>query len=296
VFLAAVAQRTRRLRFGPLVYTLPLHHPLRVMEEICMLDQMSGGRLEVGVGRGISPIESTYYGVDPAHSRDMYVEALDILLKAFAGGTLTHEGKFYRYKDTPIVMSPLQRPHPPMWYGVGGPESVDWPARQKWNIATNALNPRVREITDRYRVQWAAAGHDAKALPLMGMGRHIVVAKTDGDALDLARRAYAHWHRRFVHLWRLHGIEPIASNYPDNVDQSIEIGMSFVGSPATVREKLIAAVKETGVNYLILRFAFGDMTLAEARRSLDLFTDEVRSGLAQTDHSGLQIPAKRASG
>jgi alkanesulfonate monooxygenase SsuD/methylene tetrahydromethanopterin reductase-like flavin-dependent oxidoreductase (luciferase family) len=65
VFLSAVAQRTKRLRFGPLVYTLPLHHPLRVYEEICMLDQMSGGRLEVGVGRGISPFESTYYGVDP---------------------------------------------------------------------------------------------------------------------------------------------------------------------------------------------------------------------------------------
>src|SRR6185312_9448620 len=66
VFLAAVAQRTKRLRFGPLVFTLSLHHPLRVVEEICMLDQMSGGRLELGVGRGISPHEVAYYGVDPA--------------------------------------------------------------------------------------------------------------------------------------------------------------------------------------------------------------------------------------
>src|ERR1700752_1156123 len=65
VFLAAVAERTERLRFGPLVYTLPLHHPLRVVEEICMLDQMSGGRLELGVGRGISPIESAHYGAKP---------------------------------------------------------------------------------------------------------------------------------------------------------------------------------------------------------------------------------------
>src|ERR1700736_3546628 len=65
VFLAAVAQRTRRLRFGPLVYTLSLHHPLRIAEEICMLDQMSGGRMELGVGRGVSPHEVAYYGVDP---------------------------------------------------------------------------------------------------------------------------------------------------------------------------------------------------------------------------------------
>src|SRR4029077_4967360 len=67
VFLAAVAQRPRKLRFGPLVYTLPLHHPLRVVEEICMLDQMSGGRLDLGVGRGISPIETAYFGVNPEH-------------------------------------------------------------------------------------------------------------------------------------------------------------------------------------------------------------------------------------
>src|SRR5262249_48741721 len=69
VFLAAVAQRTQRLRFGPLVYTLPLHHPLRVVEEICMLDQLSGGRFELGVGRGISPIETAYYGVNPDNDR-----------------------------------------------------------------------------------------------------------------------------------------------------------------------------------------------------------------------------------
>src|SRR5260221_13849236 len=76
VFLAAVAQRTSRLRFGPLVYTLGLHHPLRVAEEICMLDQMSGGRLEVGIGRGISSYELRYYGVDPQQAQSIYVEAL----------------------------------------------------------------------------------------------------------------------------------------------------------------------------------------------------------------------------
>src|SRR5579863_8603296 len=66
VFLSALAQRTRRLRFGPLIYALPLHHPLRLLEEICMLDQLSGGRLDVGFGRGASPIETEIYGVDPA--------------------------------------------------------------------------------------------------------------------------------------------------------------------------------------------------------------------------------------
>ena len=75
VFLAAVAQRTRRLRFGPLVYALPLHHPLRLIEEICMLDQMSGGRLDIGFGRGSSPIELALYGVDPDEAQAIYAKA-----------------------------------------------------------------------------------------------------------------------------------------------------------------------------------------------------------------------------
>ncbi len=100
VFLSALAQRTRRLRFGPLVYILPLRHPLQVAEEVAMLDQMSGGRFELGVGRGISPHELCYHGIDPAEAPAMYREALDLLLLAltgvnylvsrFAFGDLTH--------------------------------------------------------------------------------------------------------------------------------------------------------------------------------------------------------------
>src|SRR6266850_481957 len=81
VFLAAVAQRTRRLRFGPMIYALPLYHPLRMIEEICMLDQMSGGRLDVGFGRGASPIELDLFGTDPADARDIYDEALAIVVQ-----------------------------------------------------------------------------------------------------------------------------------------------------------------------------------------------------------------------
>jgi len=81
VYLSAVAQRTRRLRFGPLVYTLGMHHPLRIMEEICMLDQLSRGRLEVGFGRGISPYELGYYGVDPEQSQGIYHESYQIIMQ-----------------------------------------------------------------------------------------------------------------------------------------------------------------------------------------------------------------------
>jgi alkanesulfonate monooxygenase SsuD/methylene tetrahydromethanopterin reductase-like flavin-dependent oxidoreductase (luciferase family) len=279
VFLSAVAQRTKRLRFGPMVYTLSLHHPLRVMEEICMLDQMSGGRIELGVGRGISPVESSYYGVDPKQSRDIYVEVLDILLKGFQSQALDYEGKFYRFKGTPIVIAPLQKPHPPLWYGVLGPEGVDWPAQHAMNIATNALTPPVREITDRYRREWQALGRDPVKLPLLGMSRHIVIGETDAEALMTARRAYARWYDSFTYLWRLHGVAPISAAYPPTVEESMAIGMSFVGSAATVRAKLNEAIATTDVNYLLLRFAFGDMTLTEALRSVELFARDVRPAL-----------------
>jgi len=113
VFLAAVAQRTRRLRFGPLVYTLPLHHPLRVVEEICMLDQLSKGRFELGVGRGISPIELRMYDLDPEQAPAMYAEALEVILRGMTSPRLNFEGKFYNYRDVPMELTPFQTPYPP---------------------------------------------------------------------------------------------------------------------------------------------------------------------------------------
>src|ERR1700719_2819224 len=93
LFLSAVAQRTRRLRFGPLVYALPLYHPLRMIEEICMLDQMSGGRLEIGFGRGSSPSELIYYGQDPDKSQQIYAEALELVVKGLSERSLTFHGE-----------------------------------------------------------------------------------------------------------------------------------------------------------------------------------------------------------
>ena len=192
VFLAAVAQRTRRLRFGPLVYTLSLHHPLRVAEEICMLDQMSGGRLELGVGRGVSPHEVAYYGVDPAKAQAMYVEALQVILGALAGKSLSFAGEHYNFRDVPIELEPVQRPHPPLWYGLARPEGLPWVVANRVNVVCNGPPALVRQVTDGYRRDWAAAGHGADTLPLMGMTRTIVVADSDArGAGDRAARAQA---------------------------------------------------------------------------------------------------------
>lgn len=279
VFLAAVAQRTKRLRFGPMVYTLGLYHPLRLFEEICMLDQMSGGRLEIGVGRGISPIEVGFYGVDPAEGRKIFEEAFAILCQAFASSTVDFTGRFYRLDKVPIVIDLVQRPHPPLWYGITKAESVPAAARQGMNIACNLRPAAARTVTDCYRAEWQGAGRDPAAMPLMGMTRHIVVAESDDEALVLARRAYAQWHSHFYQLYNRYGKRSML-DYPESFDELQRRGEAAAGSPATVRALLEAQIREAGVNYLMCRLAFGDLTLEQSLRSLGLLATEVLPALA----------------
>src|SRR3978361_1435694 len=111
VFLSAIAQRTTRLRFGTFVYALPLHHPLRVLEEICMLDHLSGGRLDIGFGRGSGPYQKAYYAQDVVQREKISRERREIILQAFSVDKLTFNGEFDSFKDVPMEIKPLQRPH-----------------------------------------------------------------------------------------------------------------------------------------------------------------------------------------
>jgi alkanesulfonate monooxygenase SsuD/methylene tetrahydromethanopterin reductase-like flavin-dependent oxidoreductase (luciferase family) len=283
VFLAAVAQRTRRLRFGPLVYTLSLHHPLRVVEEICMLDQMSSGRLELGVGRGVSPHEIAYYGIDPANAQALYVEALKVILAGLSSKAVSFSGQFYKFQDVPIELEPVQRPHPPLWYGLARPEGLPWVVANRVNIVCNGPPALVRGVTDGYRAAWKAAGESADTLPLMGMTRTVVTAETEAEALTIARRAHKIWSQSFMQLWNKHGTRPINASYPDNFDAAQEAGFGIAGTPATVRDALRRQLAQTKVNYLVCRFAFGDMTLEESLSSLQLFAEQVMPELSQAE-------------
>ncbi len=275
VFHSAIAQRTKRILFGPLVYTLALYHPLRLAEEICMLDHMSKGRFQVGVGRGISPYELGYYGVDVAHSQSQYHEAYAVVMKALSAEVLTHEGRHFSFRHVPIMMHPVQKPHPPLWYGVGNVEGVAWCVENKVNAVVNGPLPRVREITDRYRKEWAAAGHAPGSMPLVGTTRHLVIAETDGKAMDIARRAYARWYASFMFLWKKHDSAPQFAAFPEDFDAVHKAGLAAVGSPETVRKLLASEIGQSGVNYLLCRFAFGDLSLQESQRSVDLFAAHV---------------------
>jgi alkanesulfonate monooxygenase SsuD/methylene tetrahydromethanopterin reductase-like flavin-dependent oxidoreductase (luciferase family) len=281
VFLAAVAQRTKRLRFGPLVYTLALYHPLRLADEICMIDQLSGGRFELGVGRGVSPLEIGYFGFDPAKSQAMYVEAYQVILQAMRERTLTFKGEYYNFDSVPFHLDPLQRPHPPIWYGLSNPESAEFAADNRFNVVSNAAPKSVRVITDRYREEWAKKGNDAAKIPFIGMARHVVVADTDQEAMKLARRAYARWFESFIFLWRLRGATPPFTTYTEDFDTVLKNGQAIVGSPDTVREMIGSQASEAGLNYFLLRFAFGDLTLEESMRSVKLFASRIQPALEE---------------
>jgi alkanesulfonate monooxygenase SsuD/methylene tetrahydromethanopterin reductase-like flavin-dependent oxidoreductase (luciferase family) len=283
LFLSAIAQRTRRLRFGALVHQLPLYHPLRLAEEICMLDHLSDGRLELGIGRGASPHEIAYYGVDPDEAQARYFEISAVVLKMLRGGSLDHEGKFFRFKNVPIEMTSVQRPHPPLWYGAWNANGVEWAARNKVNVVINLAAEGARRITDAYRAAWHAAGYESlglSALPSLGIIRFVVVADSDAEALAVARRAYAMWHGSFHRLFVLHGTRPANAAYPVSYDDAQAQGFAIAAGPETVRDTLVAQLQAAGSNYCVCRFAFGDLTLAESLRSLDLFAKTAMPAIA----------------
>ena len=276
VLLAAVAQRTTRLRFGPLVYILTLSHPLRILEEICMLDQMSGGRLELGVGRGVSPYEVGYFGVDPQASSRIYTEAYQIILQGLQSREINFEGEVFKLKNVPVAMECLQKPHPPIWYGLSHPNAVPWAAQNSINIVCNGLATSVRAITDRYRQEWQGAnGSSGASLPMMGIGRHLVVGETSKEAFEIGQRAFGVWYTSLMHLWRMHG-NPL-TNYPIPEDFTVAVnaGIAIVGTPEEVCDRLRREIDTAGVNYVLTRFAFGDLTHEESVHSLSLFTAKV---------------------
>ena len=146
VFLAAASQRTRQLRLTPCVYVLPLHHPLRLIEEICMLDHLSDGRLEIGVGRG-GVLEAYFWGSDADVERNYgrYLETLAIIQQGMSHDELTHHGEFYTFDNLPMRLRPQQEPYPPMWY-MGGM----WSERQETacTASLSALSTALKPMSD----------------------------------------------------------------------------------------------------------------------------------------------------
>jgi alkanesulfonate monooxygenase SsuD/methylene tetrahydromethanopterin reductase-like flavin-dependent oxidoreductase (luciferase family) len=276
VFLASAIQRTSRIMLGPLVYVLPLYHPLRLYEEVCMLDHLSNGRLMLGVGRGGALLEHERYGVDPATASRRYHEAFAVLMRAFKEDVVNFDGEFFHFKDYLVQARTVQQPHPPIWYGAPGADAIMWGVAQGINVVSLGPAARAREISDRYRKEWADLGRSPSTLPRIGITRHIVVAATDAEAQSLARRAYAPWREAIEYLWKHARTDfVLKAIYPQTFEELAAIGHGVAGSPATVRAWLETLEQETGVNYVLGQMIFGDMSFEEAANSLRLFSREV---------------------
>src|SRR6516162_37604 len=146
VFLAAAARHTSRIRLGTMVLCLPLYHPTRLIQEFCMIDQLSHGRFMPGVGRGIRDVEHQLFGGEVHLARDAYEEVLSVLRQALGRGRITHHGRRLRYDDVSVHFAMAQNPYPRFWYAG----NLQRAAEQ----GMNALGRVTRETVERYWEIW----------------------------------------------------------------------------------------------------------------------------------------------
>jgi alkanesulfonate monooxygenase SsuD/methylene tetrahydromethanopterin reductase-like flavin-dependent oxidoreductase (luciferase family) len=288
VFLAAAARETRRIRLGTLLYLLPLHNPVRLIEELCMLDHLSDGRLDIGVGTGVSPFEFKALGSDFATAREQYEESFDILYQGLTQERLDHHGARYRIDGLTMVMRPLQQPMPPLWYGLRSDYGHAIAARYGMNVVTLGGDERIAASIAKFRAAWPEHAAERRRIgtgvaePLIGGMRAIFVADTDAEARRYAEPAHQQWFERLCWLWKENGAFPPIALSPD-FEETTKSGALVAGSPATVRAILIEQARRCRFNYLVLHLAFGSLGHAREMRSLALFRDEVMPALAAID-------------
>jgi len=274
VLLAAMFERTTRLRIGALTFCLPWYDPYRFYNEVCMLDQLSGGRLELGVGRGVSPIESRIFGfTDLEQSRQKYRETLDWFFLFCKENPVQ-----YRGEKVELFNKPVQKPWPPLWFPSSNKEAIEFTAKHGYHTAFLGPVSRCKEHFAQYRELWARHRNDTDrhnahvAKPHLAKTQHLVIADTEAEAEKLGLRAYETWASHIHYLTRkagrpdVHKTEPYA---PDSAQPLI------TGTPASVAPKLQAMVEAAGINYLLCIFSFGDLPPAAALRSLELFASQV---------------------
>jgi alkanesulfonate monooxygenase SsuD/methylene tetrahydromethanopterin reductase-like flavin-dependent oxidoreductase (luciferase family) len=280
IFLAAAAQVTRQIRLGPLVYLLPLYNPLRLAVEVCMLDHLSGGRLDIGVGRGVSPFEVAYYGIPFLESREIFEEALAALVKGLRGDHLDHRGTHYHFNHVPMELRPLQQPNPPFWYGVTSPESVSFAARNGMHMVGIGPIPMVQQMTTQYREELSR--HKGKpedlnpliAEPMLGAIRHIYVAADEREIDAIAAPAYKAYYDNITKLWRDFRTLP-AYGFTPELRRAAAADAALVGTANEVRDQVGRFFEGSGCNYLVLSFAWGGLSQEDSMRSLERFVNRV---------------------
>jgi alkanesulfonate monooxygenase SsuD/methylene tetrahydromethanopterin reductase-like flavin-dependent oxidoreductase (luciferase family) len=289
VFLAAAAMRTTRIRLCPLVYVLPLYHPARLAEEIAMLDHLSGGRLEVGFGKGGNPYELLAYGIEPGDAQRRYDEVFASVMRALESGTIGTVGAGgTALASAAMPFRTRQSPCPPVWYPTSNPLSVPPLGRRGINtILGFSFRSPTMEETRRRRDEYFAGVADAPPdvaiggagaqTPRFGIMRNIYVGESDREARERCAEAMGVFYEQFTTLWRRHGDDRLTE--PPDFGRAIDAGLVIAGSATTVRARLTDMARASGWNHFAGAFAFGSLSYAEARSSLARFGQDVAPAL-----------------
>jgi alkanesulfonate monooxygenase SsuD/methylene tetrahydromethanopterin reductase-like flavin-dependent oxidoreductase (luciferase family) len=267
-----------------------LHHPVHVAERVATLDILSGGRLEVGIGRGFSPRECAAFGVDMAASRELTGECLDILLQSFARAPVTHGGPHYRLDALDILPHVVQRPHPPLWTAAVSRETYDWAAARGLGVLAGPFKPwfMVKHDIGRYLAAWRGP-----AAARAGMTVGVLCLADGARARRIAKEAFTWFYRELYNVVlpvlealypgyeKLHELGRFRALMKLGIDFNLAdtFGMAVAGDPREVREKL-AKYAGAGVTHLLCAFGAGAVEAAVTRESMELFAREVMPAFA----------------
>jgi alkanesulfonate monooxygenase SsuD/methylene tetrahydromethanopterin reductase-like flavin-dependent oxidoreductase (luciferase family) len=286
LFVSAASQVTSTIRMGPMVKLLPLHHPIRIVEDMCVADNLTNGRIEFGVGRGPVPVEHFWFDSNWSNAKDRFEDVLGIVARALRSGEISAEGsKYYSFRTMPMSTMPVQQ-HIPFWY-PGNPVTAG-----KHGLNLMWPGPIDEESYGVYVDAWNANrggdvrldGPDSK--PRVGCTMLIAIDDDESRALEVADRSMKGLMRRThnVHRW---DVEMLGEEQADaalaplrhilsHIDDAVRAG---AGSAAAITDRLSAILAEGRTDYIVLQIPVGDMTIEEARRTFDVFCSDVKPKL-----------------
>src|SRR6266481_3645899 len=215
---SAAASRTRRIRIGLAAAILPFHHPLRLAEQMALVDIISNGRLDVGVGRGNRPAEFRGYRVPQEESRERFDEAVEILRRAWTEERFSYDGRFFKVPEVSVIPKPVQRPHPPLYQVCVSRDGIENTALRGWPMLNSLLFGPVEQLVasrdvyvDTLKKVGRSEAEVQQLLSRWGVSRQIYVADTDAQALEEAR-TFEMWYqesfRRFIVPERIEDAPP----------------------------------------------------------------------------------------
>ena len=277
LLIAAIARSTKRIRLGTMGVVLPLYQPWRVLEEIGMLDHLTGGRLEIGCASGV-PQELIRAGIGLEENRERFNETLAILDAWLAEPVISHQGRYYNFDNLRIVPRPLQQPAPPKWTTVVSPASAIKSAARRSKICTAFESViRIKEIFDSYRVEADRTGF-ACGPDQFAIRRNITVAESEAEALEMARIAKEMTRKVTAGDPR---VKAASSPLLDTKTGFAVHDDEFIaGTPIQVAEQIIAQCRATGAGHILA--ILGRAVDEQRIKAVELFGERVIPILRRT--------------